>query len=634
MEWFEIPSKRTLRPDEYRAAQRERAAQMISDCARIEERQYGWYQLNLYYSTLYNNRQLAGFRWGAEIDDQAEMWPVNLRTENMIENIGQTMLAKAASSPLRPTLVPHGASMKTARAVKTADRFTFGLWRMTESEHQCLQMFNDCYTMGLGCLQVSVTPKKQVVVESVFFDNVVIDNRECSNRAMPRTYRIRKMVHYSTIKGLYKKDVCGDEFEPTKGKYCNTRAQGKEWEPVIEVWRLPDPDGKGGYHAILACDRIVFEEEWTESWVPLVFMHWTDRTSGFFTKGGIEQVVPFQLIQNDLNDRIDESQRIACSAGLMAPAATQFDWSQWYSEAGRIVLYHGMEPKPLTIPTNLSELYQERTRNKDACYSHMGLNEMFSMGDYAPSVRFDSSAGLREARNMEDARHLRLWTAYERARLELARMLMRVVGRLDESDFKVTYKPYGASFAGTDIQWKDIKHLNENDYEWEMAPASLAMMSPAARRELLASKLARGEMTMGEGADAQMVTQPDLEMLERFELASEEDIERHIELLEDGKYEKPSFLTNKTKGMMLITANYHRLKRYTDVPREVFQNHEKWIIDAASQQKAALMESAAMQGQQMQGDPNAGGGNMVPFQPTQGMPGTSSAVGAGGQQAF
>jgi hypothetical protein len=630
--WYEIPSGRGMSDADYRQVQRQRATEQLSNCAKIEERQFAWFRLNLWYATLYNNRELVGFRWGADVNDQSELWPVNLRTENLIENIGQTMLAKAASSPLRPTLIPHGASMATARAVKTADRFVFGLWRQTSAEHQCLQMFNDAYTTGLGCLQVSKTQKDQIVVEPVFYDNVVIDNMECANRAEPQTFRIRKAVPLSQLKAMYKKDVCGDPLEQTKGKYLANRSQGKEWEIVVETWRLPDPDGKNGYHGIVAAGRILFEEVWKESWVPLVFFHWTDRGSGFFSKGGIEQVIPYQLTQNDLNDRIDESQRISCAAGLMASAATQFDWSQWYSDAGRIVLFHGMEPKPLTIPTNLAELYQERQRNKDACYSHMGLNEMFAMGDYAPSVRFDSSAGLREARNMEDARHLRLWTAYERARLELARVLLRVTARMDKDDFKVTYKPYGASFAGTDIQYKDIKLLTESEYEWEMAPASLAQMSPAARRETLMAKLARGQMEMGEGADAQMVTSPDLEMLERFELASEEDIERHIELLETGKYEKPGFLTNKTKGMILITANYHRLRRYNDVDPQILKNHEQWVISAASQQKAALQQSAMMQGQQMGMQPGpGGGGGMVPYQPTQGMPGTSAAVAAGGQ---
>lgn len=609
-EWYVIPDKKTP-PEQRKAIQRERAALMVNHTARIEERQYAWHQLNLWNSALYNNRQLVGFRWGADINDQAELWPINLRTENLVENIGQSMVAKAASSPLKPTLVPHGASWKTARAVKTGDRFVYGLWKQTHAEEACLQMFNDAYTSGLGCLQVHVDGDK-VCVEPVFFDNIVIDNRECANRALPRTVRLRKVVHIDALKAMWPKDVEGDTIGSTTRKYLNNRPQGKEWEVVIEIYRRPDKGKKNGYHAIIACDQIIFEEVWKEDWLPLVFFHWQDRQSGFFVKSGVEQVMPYQLRSNELNDVIEENQRISCQAGMMAPAATEFDWSQWKSEAGRVVLYNGMEPKPLEIPTNLAELYAERQRNKEACYSHMGLNEMFSMADFAPSVRFDSSAGLREARNMEDARHLRLWLGYERARLELARCLLRMVGQLGKDDFSVIYKPYGASFAGTEVQWKDIKHLNEQDYEWEMAPGSLAQMSPAARRENLQAKISRGQDQQGIGQDGQMVTQPDLELIERMELASEEDIERHIELLESGKYEPPGLMTNKVKGMMMITANYHRLRRYKDLEEDdpIILNHERWIVQAAAKQKEAMMMQQPQQ--------------MVPFAPTQGVAGTNS----------
>lgn len=621
-EWWEIPDAKGMRPDEFEAKQRHRAITILSDTARIEERQYAWHQLNLWNSTLYTNRQLVGFRWGASIDDQAELWPANLRTENLIENIGQTMLAKAASSPLRPTLVPHGASWKTAKAVRLGDRFIFGLWRQTASEDASLAMFNDAYTAGLGCLQVAVDPgpKPRVVVESVFFDNVVIDNRECANRATPRTYRIRKAVHISAINSLYKK-----KLKPKGKQYLNNRPQGKEWEIIVELWRLPDADGKNGYHGVICCDEIIHEEEWTETWVPLVFLHWQDRQSGFFTKGGVEQVIPYQVMQNELNDVIKENQEISCRAGVMAPASTQFDWSQWYSKAGRVLLYHGMAPTELKLSTNLEELYAERERNKTAAYSHMGLSEMFAMGDMPAPVRFDSSAGLREARNMEDARHLRLWRAYEVARLELARTLLRVVARMDKAGggegpgFTAIYKPYGGSFAGKEITYESIRHLNENDYEWEMAPASLAQMSPAARREQLAAWVSRGQSNAGAGQATQMQTNPDIELIERMELASEEDIERHLEILESGEYEKPDFMTNFSKGMMMVTENYHRLLRYADVKKsdKMIQNHQKWVIECASAMaEAAQQEQQAPQMQQ----------SMAPYQPTQGMAGTSSAV--------
>lgn len=597
------------RDDELDADKRQRATLLLQETAAIESRQSAWYQLNLWNSTLYNNRELIGFRWGATVNDQRELWPSNLRTENLIENIGQTMLAKAASSPLKPTLVPHGASWKTARAVRLADRFLYGVWSQTKAEDACLAMFNDAYTTGLGCIQVDYDTKEQCVkVESVFFDNIVIDNRECGNRAAPKTYRVRKAVHRDTVEAMY-----GVKLKlKDRPRYEVKRPCGDDWAIVVQAWRLPDADGTGGYTMTAVDDIVVHEAPWKKKYVPLVFLHWGDRQSGFFTKGGVEQVVSYQIMQNELNDAIKESQDAACKARMLVPAATHLDFSQWDTAGGRFITYSGMKPEPLVWETSLSELYLERERNKAAAYSHMGLSEMFAMGDMPQNVRMDSSAGLREARNMEDARHLRLWRAYEGARLEVARTILLVIGDADASDFKTVYKPWGASMGGREIEYKAIKHLNEDHYTWEMAPASLNMMSAAARREQLRDLASRAQANTT-NQSARTVSNPDLEMIEQMELAGEEDIERHLEIMEEGGYEAPDTMTNLSKGMMMVTANYHRLRRYKDVKLSMpmIQNHIRWVLKAAS-----ITRGAAMAAQ-----------SMVPFQPTQGVNGTSSAQG-------
>ncbi len=607
-DYWVIPSEKDVN---YDVIQRNRAATILQDTENIETRQFAWHELNLWYSTLLTGRSLPGFRWGAEGVDDGELTPVDLRTENLVENVGQTFLAKAASSPLRPTLVPHGASWKTAKNVKLADKFLFGVWRQTHAEDMALQLFNDTYATGLGCLQVCFEKgDKAVSVESVFTDNVIIDNRECAGRAQPRTYRIRKPVHRSVLEEMYQKKLA-----KPKREYMPRRARGKDWEIVVEIWRLPDADGKNGYHGVVACGEILAEEEWTESWVPLVFMHWTPRYSGFMTKGGIEQVVPYQVRHNELNDTIEKAQRIACRPALVAPASTQFDWSQWDTDnIGGILLYHGMEPRDLKMSSNLTELYGERERNKAACYSHMGLSEMFAMGDLPQQVRMDSSAGMREARNMEDARHLWLWRNYERARLDLARTIMRVLGRADDSAFVSIYKPYAATTSGRKIAWEAIRDLNDDCYTWEMAAASLAQQTPAARRETLRDWRSRGE---NQASGGEMISNPDLERLEDLEIAAEEDIERHIEILENEEYEAPDVLTDTSKGLMMVKANYHRLLRYEDLDQShpIIKNHRRWLVDAAARIASAMPAPQPVP-------------QLAPFQPTQGMPGTSAGINA------
>jgi hypothetical protein len=141
-------------------------------------------------------------------------------------------------------------------------------------------------------------------------------------------------------------------------------------------------------------------------------------------------------------------------------------------------------------------------------------------------------------------------------------------------------------------------------------------MSSAARREFLRDQASRAQANTT-GQTARMVSNADLEMIEQMELASEEDIERHMELMENGDYEPPDEMTNLSKGMMMVTANYHRLRRYKDVKKSMpmIQNHIRWVLKAAS-----IVRGAAMAQQQM-----------TPFAPTQGMPGTQGP-GPGGPQ--
>lgn len=599
-------NKRWWRPDKDDLDdEAQRAMALIGETSSIESRQTAWHEFNLWNATAYTNRELPGFRWGEVLADK-ELWPFNLRTENLIESIGEAMLSKASSSPLKPTPVPHGGSFQTERDVRLLDKFLFGVWRQTKSEDAAVMMFRDAFMSGLGCCQVAYEEiDKTIHVESVFFDNIIIDNRECANRAPPKTYRIRKVVPRASVEARYDVEL------PKQERYVEYRDVAEGWVVVIEAWRLPDPDGKNGRHSIACCNKLLVDEKWTQKWVPLVFFHWQDRTSGFFTKGGVEQLLPYQIIQNELNDDIRAAQDICCHPRLLTHANSHLDFSQWDSEAARFLMYAGTAPIPFNWPTNLQELYQERERNKAAAYSHMGISEMFANADMPQQVRLDSSAGVREFRNMEDSRHLRLWTNFEAARLEIARTLIRVLGMSKGAAvYTSTYHPGGSARADL-IPYEAIQHLTDDEFSWTMESTPLSQMSPAARRELVRDWSSRG--LIGPDEARRMEGNSNLELVEDLEMASVDDISRHLSILEKGDYEEPTELTNCTAGIPKVSSNYHRLKRYEDVKPKILENHIRWVVAAVAIQQSAI---AAQQ-------PAA----PTPFAPTQGMPGTAAATG-------
>lgn len=604
------PHKRWWKPDKTDQDDKAyRAAHLIAETAAIESRQSALHELNLWNATLFTNRELIGFRWGAENHTESELWPTNLRTENLIENIGESLVSKASSSPLKPTLLPTGASWKTERAVRIADRFVFGVWRQTKAEDACVQMFRDAYMSGGGFGAVRVaydSVKKSVAVERVFFDNVIIDNRECAHGAPPRTVRIRQALPKAAVEARF-----GIELDKPKSPYVQYRMMGEEYVVLVEAWRLPDATGKGGYRMVACCGQIIDEGVWKHDWTPVVFFHWGDRTSGFFVKSGVEQLVPYQVRQNDLNDDIQEAQDIACRVRWTMQASGQIDVSQWDSRQGRFLLWTGNEPKAVEAKTNLQELYMERERNKAAAYSHMGISETFAGADVEQGNRLDSSAGVREQRNREDARHLRRWTMFEEARMQVAQRIIDVLSNHEgASEFTAVYHPGRSKAGAKSIPFKALQQLKSDQFSWQMSPTPLAMLSPAARRELLRDWTSRQLVEVGSEEAKRMEGHPDLERLEDLELASEDDIDRHIGLMEEGKYEKPTELTNCTLGIRKVTANLHRLKQYEDVDDDVLRAHEKWIATAASIQVAATQPPP----------------EQIPFAPTQGMPGTNATT--------
>jgi hypothetical protein len=584
-------------------SKRHRAGLLLAETSDIEQRQNTWHQLNLWYSTAYYNRELVGFRWGAESGDE-EFWPADLRTENLIRQGGNAFKAKASMSPLKPTLVPTGLSYEVEEAVRQADNFGFAAWQQANSEDAAVLMFDDAYTSGIGCVRTVFDSKKKTLHdEAVFFDNVIIDNRECANRATPLTYRIRQVVPRASVERLYKMKL---RPEQEKRPYVKYRQVGRDYVVLIEAWRI------GERHCVACEGELLVDEAWPHDWVPLVFFHWNDRTSGWFVPGGVEEGIPFQIRQNELNDDIKAAQDLGCRMRMLLHASTQIHPEQWDSEQGRFLMYSGQKPEPFAWDTRLLELYQERRENKASYFSSMGLSEMFANADMPDQVRMDSSAGIREAWKMEDARHLRLWTKFEEARLEIAKNHFRVLAVSSGSDsYKANFKPK-MDAAGEEIPWEAIKTLEDNQYSWTMAATPLSMMQPAARRELVRDFASRGQLQMGSDEARRIEGNPNLERIDANEMASVDDIYRHLKLMERGQYEAPTELTNLSAGIPLVIANYHRLRRYKDVRKTVLDNHIKWITRATS------IQAGMTQQQQPPADMSA-------FQPTQGVAGTSAA---------
>lgn len=570
--------------------ERERAEALFAETRNLENNQRTWHDMNLWNSTLYSNRELPAFHWGEPIlnaDDQ--LYPANLTTENLVKSVGDSMISKGSSSPLMPTGVPRGASFKTRKQVRKLNKWLRGTWKQLNCEDLAIRALLDAFICGLGVIKVDYTDAG-ITAESVFFDNVIIDNRECVNRGPVSTYRIRSVVPRASVEATYA-SVLGErglDNEVLKQKYVEYRTPAEGYVVVVEAWRLPI--GKTpGRHVIACGGRLLVDEPWEQPWAPLVVMHWEDRLSGFMGPSGVEQVIPYQVKLNDINERIDDAQELTVNPRLLIQAGSKVDVNSFDNQPGRMVMYTGVEPKPLVWPAVPVEFYNERERVRQSCLEFFGLSQMSSQGVLPQGVRLDSSRALNEARTMEDSRFLRLWTRYEDFRMSLAKLLVDVMIHDPSAERDhVTSWSAGGRARTEEIKWKDIGELRKDNFSWSLEALPASFFSPAVQQDRLDSAASEG--LVGPDEKRNFVGQPDLERMEQLEMASVWDITRHIEMLEDGVMEPPDELTNLIYGVPKVIYNALDLKSYEDVPDEVMSAHYQWIAIARGIQTMAVTD--------------------------------------------
>lgn len=531
-----------------------RARHLVAETAAIEQRQRSLHELNLWNATLYSNRQLQGFFWGANQMAQESAWtPSNLITENLVLSIGDAMLSRAATSPTRVVPTPRGADFETYQTVRKLDRWLSGMWRELEVEDLHLAMFLDAFISGHSVIRYDWDPdKKKLCANRVFFDNLVVDNAECTNASEPRTVRIRQILPQCEVEERYETTFSKEEL--ARG-YTNYRAVGEGWVPVVEAWRK----GPEGRHTVACCGKLLVDEPWEEDWTPLVMFFWSPWQAGFYRASGVEQVVPYQVRLNEINEVIRDAQDLMARPRILVHTGSNVDVNAIDNLIGRIIKYTGVKPEALTWDAISGELYNERDRLVRSCFEFFGMSQMTAQAQLPSGVRLDSSAAVREFRVQEDQRFLHLWRRFEALRIHSARTMIRVMTKYNGTG--KTYWSMGTKGFGEEIDWEDVKELDENCYIWSLEPASLATQSPAARMDTLNTWVANQWITP-ERAGV-LSGNPDLEGVMAMETATQDDIKGAVEEMEKGNYEPPDPTQNLVFGVPFVTTNLARLRRMT-----------------------------------------------------------------------
>jgi hypothetical protein len=619
--WWEKPDD-----DKDELEQRKRADSLIDLVRGLEMSQKTAHEQNLWNARLYSNRELANFDWGHGLYFNQNLAPVSLLGENLVLSVVDTMVSLIGKNHTKVTPVPRGASWRTYLQVRRLDKWLYGEFVRNKVYAKTKRVFRDACIFGFGAVKVDLDEEKKLRIRRVFPDDLIVDQVESINSndgVVQHVYerRCRRVEDIEAEYGLPEGSVKSHLGQSAVAGYLPYRSPGRGWAIVTEGYRCAR--GKQmGRHYVATPGYTILDEEWTHEWHPYLWFHINEPVSGFYWPSIVEQVLPYQIRLNEINEVIRDAQDLMARPRILVAEGSRVNPADLDNLVARIIKYTGVKPEALTWEAVSPELYNERDREVRVCFEQFGLGQLVAQGKLPGQARLDSSAALREATSITDDRLADPMQRFEEFHLTLGELMVRTM-QAEGEGYETTWYSGGKPARAETIKWSELD-LDKNAYVFTLEAASVFSMTPAARRDTLEQWLADGRITPERYAA--MSSNPDLEREMSLQAAAEEDITRVIELLEEGKYESPTPIQDLANGVQRISMAYLALGRYEGVPVKTKVNFLKWI----SMARAVLSQGTQTPQGGVGGVPATGsapGAQPMMMPPMGGMPPTSGPTG-------
>jgi hypothetical protein len=627
-EWWVAPEAEDDEDADEEYAEKARAGSLLSCAQALDSAQREIHEQNLLAAQLYSNREIAAFDWGSGQMVKASMAPISRTGENLAARVVDTMTAQIGKNRPKPKPVARGATFTLRQQVRKLDKFLYGEWQRNRVYSLTKQAFRDASIFGFGCVKVTVEGTEdnaRVCYERVFPDEILVDQMEIVACGKIRHFYRRRVLPIEVIQSTYGlSDRAAAELSDESGSfsYLDYRPIGKGWALVVEGYQLASGKHPGRW-MVATNNKVLDEGEWRGEWLPYVFYHSQMPLAGFYAPSLVEQVLPYQIRLNEINEVIRDAQELMGRPRILIAEGSRVNAMEVDNTVGRFIKYTGIKPEAVVWPAINAELYNERDRLVRTCLEQFGLSQMASSAAPPPSARFDSSAAFREFNAIQDDRLSDPAQRFEEFHLDLADVTIRAVKASGKNVKTVWYSGWKQSKA-EEIDWSSID-LDENSFTMTMEATSLFSMSPSAARDEIEKQLAQGLLTPEQYRLE--LSGLDTETVYTIQAASANDLNRVQELLETGEFEAPIPEQDLVSGISQMTMAMLDLNRYKDVPDATRLGFINWIALAKDLAQRGTDESGTLPEDEMA--PDMGGGMMPPAGPMQ-MQGMDPAAAMGG----
>jgi hypothetical protein len=525
--------------------------------------------------------------------------------ENVIASNVDTVAAVVASTDIRARFMTDDADWSTQRRAKRLELYAEQIGIDLGVQAKCRLGFKmGAALKGTALVKVYVDQWKQIQVDSVLPDDIIVDERECQNGGKPRQMHQRMMVSREELCAQFPDYDAEIERAQRSGvglsatnRWAGYRSVENDDVVVVESWRLPfGKRGSKGYtpgrHTITIDGADLLDEEWHKPHFPFAVMRWSERANAWYGISLAERIAGHQRALNKRNWQIDRQLDLGAVPITYVDLADANLAIKAVNRAGTIVPIKGNRPQTVIPPAVSGEIYKSRDDLKQSAHDESGVSRMAAHASKPAGL--DSGVALREYRDATTQRFALQEKAFEQFVLDTIVLVLDCCKDLGEAAPTVVRK---GQFDRKMIEWSEV---DMGEVRVQIQAASTLSRTPAGRTQLV-MELAQAGIVSTDTA-RRLLGHPDLARELSLYTSALEAIEEQIEQIADGEIVVPEPFDNHQMIVWRGQAQY-LLWRAAKAPEDVLEALRQYVVLAAhmiaSKEKQAANDQAMMAGPTM-----------------------------------
>ncbi len=461
------------------------------------------------------------------------------------KSVSNAAVAKIASKQ-RPKgqWLTKGADYKHRIQAKYRSYFCEGILYQRQGRHAntwevMQQAFRDCTIGEGGCVQVERdVARKMVAHKHTKSWEYVFDSGE-SESGRPRTLGRRSKVPRWDLLEEYperKRDIMTAPLHSEDAETGPLTVANDTMLSLYEVWRLPIPDGKGGWKngryikTIVGADKPLEDKPYRWPNFPLVILTFLPNSSGMWGEPVVERTATVQTALNDVAGRINRNVRLL-SGGWMDVEEDSHDKAELESNSAMKVLHRkpGRPPAQIEMPPPFSPAtLQWCDWLWGKAHEQAQVSELNASGRIEPGIT--AAVAMRARNDLQSELFLPQSRMYEEAFATLA--LLDVQAARDMADDGIELETaYEKSGVMRMIKWETIQEEDEDLFEVVVHASNATEDTLAGRRQTITELAQSGALSPETASKLLTDANPDPLAFSRRVQAQERYIEQIIEEL-------------------------------------------------------------------------------------------------------